>query len=561
MNIARLDQEIDLLQSQKRVWARLPLSQRLEHLRSCLEGTGRVAERQVQAALRAKGLKARDPRAGEEWLAGPAVQARSIRLLIKSLEEIEAKGCLQIDPRRVQSRDDGQVVVQVFPNDLYDRVLFRGFQAEVWMQPEVRAEALEEQMAAFYREEEPEGTVALVLGAGNVASIGPLDVIHKLFAEGQVCLLKFNPVNAYLGPLLEEAFQDLIQAGFLRTAYGGAEVGQYLCRHQGIEEIHITGSAKTHDTILFGGGDLGAKRKEQGEPLLKKRITSELGNVSPVIILPGLWSQADLRFQAENVATQMCNNGGFNCNAAQLLILHESWPQRQEFMEQLRTLLAALPQRPAYYPGAEMRYQRFVSRHPQAEPLGPPPDKGVLPWTLIPDVDAQAEEEICFSQESFCGILAQTTLPGADPQEFLKAAVQFCNRKLWGSLSACLILHPKSEAALGPALDEAISALHYGCIAINHWPALGYGLGVTPWGAFPGHSPQDIQSGSGTVHNSLLFDKPQKAVIRGPFRVWPKPPWFLNHRQGHRVGVQLLKLELKPSLPKLPKLLLHALRG
>ena len=54
--------------------------------------------------------------------------------------------------------------------------------------------------------------VALVLGAGNVASIGPLDVVHKLFVEGQVALLKLNPVNEYLGPFFEEAFADLIEA-------------------------------------------------------------------------------------------------------------------------------------------------------------------------------------------------------------------------------------------------------------------------------------------------------------------------------------------------------------
>lgn len=47
-----------------------------------------------------------------------------------------------------------------------------------------------------------QGKLALVLGAGNVASIAPLDVLHKLFIENQVCLLKLNPVNDYLHDLL-----------------------------------------------------------------------------------------------------------------------------------------------------------------------------------------------------------------------------------------------------------------------------------------------------------------------------------------------------------------------
>ena len=34
---------------------------------------------------------------------------------------------------------------------------------------------------------------------------------------------------------------------------------------------------------------------------LTKRITSELGNVSPLFIVPGKWSKSDMAFQARNV--------------------------------------------------------------------------------------------------------------------------------------------------------------------------------------------------------------------------------------------------------------------
>ena len=99
-------------------------------------------------------------------------------------------------------------------------------------------------MGVFYQQEDPEGAVALVLGAGNVASIGPLDVVYKFFVEGQVCILKMNPVNEYLGPFIEEAFAEFIERGYLELAYGGADVGAYLTDHEGIDEIHITGSDK-----------------------------------------------------------------------------------------------------------------------------------------------------------------------------------------------------------------------------------------------------------------------------------------------------------------------------
>ena len=61
----------------------------------------------------------------------------------------------------------------------------------------------------------PPGRVALVLGAGNVSSIGPMDALYKLFVEDQVVVFKTHPVNVYLGPLLEEAFRALIDARLL----------------------------------------------------------------------------------------------------------------------------------------------------------------------------------------------------------------------------------------------------------------------------------------------------------------------------------------------------------
>ena len=39
------------------------------------------------------------------------------------------------------------------------------------------------------------GKVALILGAGNVSSIPPMDALYKSFAEGFVNVVKMNPVN------------------------------------------------------------------------------------------------------------------------------------------------------------------------------------------------------------------------------------------------------------------------------------------------------------------------------------------------------------------------------
>ena len=72
---------------------------------------------------------------------------------------------------------------------------------------------------------------------------------------------------------------------------------------------------------------------------------------------------------------------------------------------------------------------------------------------------------------------------------------------------------------------------------------------------------EDIRSGSGVVHNSYLFDKPQKSVVRGPFMVMPRPAWFNDHKTNHKLGPALTRFNGKPSVRTLVPLLSQALRG
>ena len=92
-------------------------------------------------------------------------------------------------------------------------------------------------------------------------------------------------------------------------------MGEYLCNHPEIETIHITGSDRTHDAIVWGVGEEGARNRAAGTPLLSKRMTSELGGISPMIVTPGDWKHHDLQFQAEHIVTSKLNNGGHNCIA------------------------------------------------------------------------------------------------------------------------------------------------------------------------------------------------------------------------------------------------------
>ena len=110
----------------------------------------------VEDICRLKGIRTDEPMAGEEWLSGPAVTARNIRLLIEGLRANGRKA-----PPSVTTRPNGQKVARVLPDGLRDKLMFGGITAEIWMQPGKDAS-----QGRIYREPKPaHGKVALVLGA------------------------------------------------------------------------------------------------------------------------------------------------------------------------------------------------------------------------------------------------------------------------------------------------------------------------------------------------------------------------------------------------------------
>jgi aldehyde dehydrogenase (NAD(P)+) len=305
--------------------------------------------------------------------------------------------------------------------------------------------------------------------------------------DGNVVILKMNPVNEYLGPILERAFKTLIDKGYLAIAYGGGEVGSYLCYHRDVADVHITGSDKTHDLIVWGPpGAERDDRKRRGDPLLHKPITSELGNVSPVMVVPGPYTDDELSSMAENVAGMVTNNASFNCNAAKLLVLPKGWALRDRFIGKLEGVLARVAPRKAYYPGAMQRYEQLTTGHADVRKIGRGSEV-VLPWTLVLGLDGNDPNEKNFSTEPFCAILNEVSIGSTDPVEFLHAAVPFANDRVWGTLNAMLFVHPKVEASPSSkvAVDDALRDLRFGTVAVNVWPALGYALVSTPWGGHP----------------------------------------------------------------------------
>src|SRR5690606_20619171 len=234
-----------------------------------------------------------------------------------------------------------------------------------------------------------------------------------------------------------------------------------------------------------------------------KRFTSELGAVCPTIVVPGPWSKADIAFQAEQLATQKLQNSGFNCVACQVLIMPRGWEHGAELLEQMKSVMASST-RPAYYPGAEDRLAAF--REKSGDPVE------VRRGETLPVIMAKTSDADYFREaEVFGPAMSVTELDASDAESYLRSAIDYANEKLHGTLGANIVIHPDTRRAIGKRRFEALIAdLRYGTIAINTWSGIGFLLAPCPWGAFPGHTLEDVQSGIGTVHNCLMLEKTER---------------------------------------------------
>ncbi|GAB4824152.1 hypothetical protein N2152v2_011198 [Parachlorella kessleri] len=577
---AELGRIVNDLSGRKQAWAKTPNKERAQLLRQCLDTTLEVFEEAADAAARAKGSYGAG--SGEDlgsWI--PVITG-----LREYAEACEADG--QPSPGTIRRRENGQYVVDAFPQGM-EALLWGGFNGELWIQP-----GKEPTQGKLYRDKaagkEGEGGVGLVLGAGNQLPVATLDILHKLVVDDEVVVCKMNPVNEYLGPYIRRAFQPFVDKGFLEMVYGGGEVGAYLCNHPLVSSIHLTGSQATYDAIVWQG------KLKVGAPPLKKAVGAELGCVTPYIIVPGPWTDADLDYHADTVATGLAQNAGHNCLKAELVLTDAEWPLRDKFLAALKAKLASTTNRVAYYPGSQKKHAAFLKQFPDAEAIGSGSraadgaklDSGTghadiqpSPWFLktgLSPEQARASQPaapvgvpagMCMcagantQDENWCGVMQEVAFPGCggDAGKFLDAVVPYCNDKCWGTLSCAMVIHPTTQKRYRDAYEGAIADLKYGAIAVNCPGLVAFCATKLGWGGYPGTTPQDIGSGNCFVHNTLLFDHVEKSVTRAPWKFHPAPFWSLQNRNSEAVCRLAARFFAGPSLPKMLVLAKEAVRG
>jgi hypothetical protein len=214
----RLDRQLARLRAGANRWASLPVSRKIELLTACRDATGRVARAWAARGAALKGVSG-TPAAGEEAITGPWAVAAALNRYIFTLRRSERAGAPQLDRPAIRRCSDGQIVVGVFPEDLPGRFLLPGVRAEVWLRPGATPAALRL---------DPEPCVAAVLGAGNITSIGPLDSLYALVAEGAACVLKLHPLLDDLAAIVKEALAPLASEGCLAVVRGNAAAGAFV---------------------------------------------------------------------------------------------------------------------------------------------------------------------------------------------------------------------------------------------------------------------------------------------------------------------------------------------
>ena len=486
------------------------------------------------------------PAEGEEWLGGPFAAVLATQYYIDTLQSNEDLS--------LKSYNEEENSYKVFPNKFIERLTFPFIDAKVYFNKSMSFDDINK-FRGFSKRYDIDPSITLVLGAGNFSSIPYLDVLYHLITRRSVILLKLNPVNDYLKPVFEKVFQNFIERGYVIVSTGNVDESKYMANHQGVDHIHLTGSDKTFEEIVYGRHLNDKERKLKNLPKLNtKNITSELGNVTPIIIHPGNWSTSDIKYQARKIVTGKLNNNGFNCIAAQVVVLPDGWGQTDTLIKYIKFYMNKAKDRKAYYPESIERLNKLEKdkAYERVNKLS-----CVTPH-LTREIKAYNKYEL---DEVWSSALYFKRIPYSSSEDFSNKAIDYCNNYLWGNLGVSVIMKDYDKNLNSHILENYIEKLEYGTVAINEWAAIGYIIPQLPWGGFPGNKDNDIQSGKSIVHNSMLFESPLKGVVQTKFRISKliDPPWFITNRKSRRLFKNLTYFQINNSKINLLKLGFSAL--
>ncbi len=195
-----MQRELQELQKNKDRWATTEIDERIVILDQIKRDLIPVSQRWVTLCMEAKGIFSYTHGEGEEWGTLSDIY-NLLGSLRQSLVGIKKCGLPQI-AGPISILPNGQVSARVFPRTKIEAMLYAGLSLEVRMESGVSSSQVPQSQAKALLNANGRGSVNLVLGAGNASSLPVNDSLYKLFVENHVVILKLNPINAYLGPLI-----------------------------------------------------------------------------------------------------------------------------------------------------------------------------------------------------------------------------------------------------------------------------------------------------------------------------------------------------------------------
>ena len=263
---------------------------------------------------------------------------------------------------------------------------------------------------------QPVGVVAAITGYNYPLNLAIFKFGAALAAGCTVVLLPSprTPLTTlFMGELIQESG---LPPGVMNVIIGGADVGQRLSSHRGVDRVSFTGS-----------DGVGAKIMEQAAANLAG-VTLELGGKSPSIVMPDV----DVTKIAVEMHLRWSRNGGQGCAALARLLVHES--KYDQFLEAGASAFdqmivgdpwdRATNIGPMIRPDHQARVRGFIDESVAAggtkllEVTKPLPEKG---WFVNPVLLGDLPHDARAVQEEIFGPVA-VILPFKDADEAIRLA-------------------------------------------------------------------------------------------------------------------------------------------
>ena len=506
---------IDCLDPEK--WRNTPADIRLHILKQIQTNIAQHMDELTAADNKVRGISPDDP--ATRHMAGTAATVSPIASNVAACIDIYnllIKGQMP-QPARIKQVGENLYDVEVAALNLKDKILAGDSKGYLRIEGEPR------QVNPLTKE----GGIIAVLGAGNYSS--SFELIRALFIDNCVVVHKPHPMNAPSDKVWEKILKPLVDHQAL--SYCEADAGQALITDTRLKKIYFTGGSPTANAIKAAAS---------------VELVSECGGNNPCMIVPGdrPWTDKELHHQALHIATFAKLNGGAACGRVQTLVTCRQWPQRRAFLDAVQTAIREeTPGVTSYYPGSDTVWAEFREHYPEAKVIQP--EGGTLPHSDLLFIEDVEQDSYATQREAFCQVVDEVVLDTTPNAEaFLPAAVAFANAKLHGTLGASILIDEDSKKAHRNVVDQAVTDLKYGAVAVNTMAPYAWLNPFLTWGG--NEQGEQVVSGHGNFGNLLSYENVEKSIIETGF-MSPSHLLLTNKEVFYTLSEQSARYYAKPS--------------